>query len=111
MSPTAMDRRHFIALGSAAVAGLAVRPLGAQSAVGNPRVFVGFAPRIGRSRAVARSGAAVFAAESLATTEPSFARTGVRFSFRGVQRRSSGPLKLHLDIMHDVDGQDAQVPF
>lgn len=111
MNITGIDRRHFIVIGSTAVAGLAVLPLGAQTAGSRPQVFVGFAPRVARSRAIGRSGAAIFAAETIATTEPSLARTGARFSFRGLQRRDAGSLKLHLDVMHQADGVEAQVPF
>ena len=106
-----IDRRHFIVLGSTAFAGLAVLPLSAETFPAPAQLFVGFAPRLARSRAIGRIGAAVFAADTVRTTQPSFARTGAQFSLLGVHRRDGGALRLFLDVMHNADGVEGQVPF
>src|SRR5688572_27366635 len=105
-----IDRRQFIVVGSAAVAGLAAARVQAQ-VVPQRQLFLGFAPRMTRGRAAGQRGAAVFPAEAFGRTEASFLRTGARFAIRGMTRKDRTPLLVKLAVMHPVEGLEQKVPF
>lgn len=106
-----MDRRTFIAVGTAAIAGLTTTGLSAQP--GPTRIVsVGFRPYVSRTRAVGNArGTGLFDATSVTFSEPSFMRTGARFSIRGMQRGSSTPLSFVLDVHHPADDVEGKVVF
>jgi hypothetical protein len=107
MSNRGIDRRTFIAVGSAAIAGLAATPLVAQfppAAV----VSVGYRPFHSGRRAVrAATWSELVEASSLMSTEPSLMRTGARVSIRGKASRSA----VTLDILHGADVVNGKVVF
>lgn len=107
MSKGGVDRRTFIAVGSAAVAGLAATRLNAQSAPAQI-VSVGYRPFQSRTRAIGSAkGSVLVDAASVMSTEPSFIRTGARISIRGNARRSA----VAVDVYHGADFVDGKVVF
>jgi hypothetical protein len=108
MSNEGMDRRTFITVSSAAIAGLAISPLYGQTGQADI-VSVGFQPFVSRRRAVgvAKDNVALYDALSVSTTEPSLMRTGARFSIHGEATRQP----MTLDVLHNADNSDEKVVF
>ena len=107
MSKSGIDRRTFIAVGTAAIAGLATTGLQAESLAGDV-VSVGFRPFITRGRLTGSDrGALLLEASSLSVTEPSLMRTGARLTVRGASTRS----RIAVDVIHHADNVDDKVVF
>lgn len=107
MNKRGIDRRTFIAVGSAAIAGLATTPLGAQS-IPAAVVSVGYSPFHSGRRAIRSvSWRDLVQASSIMSTEPSFLRTGARVSIRGNAPRAA----VTVDVHHGADLVDGKVLF
>lgn len=115
---TNLNRREFIAAGSAAVAGLAVssgRAFAAEPAAATSplSLFVGYwggAPRIMR-RFITNAPATLDSAQSVLTGDPSLFSLGARISFRGLHRQQgSAPRSILIDAMQRTN-EGARLPF
>lgn len=112
MNSNGIDRRNFIVLSTAAVAGLASSNLVAATTPGGPTVWVGYMRAAARRRtAGAFNGGGISSAEAITVSEPSFIRTGARLAVRTFRRSASTPLSVTLDIHHHADSVAEKVPF
>src|SRR5688572_22308764 len=112
MKKHGIDRRVFIATGTAAVAGLAAPSLFAQSEAAAPLISVGYWPRVQKMRAAANpKHVGVYAAESITVSEPSFLRTGARIRISGIRRAGETPLLVTVDIKQKADLVDEKVAY